>query len=432
MMLPRAQTPTDRWIVNEGARIVGAPTLETASGILVMCRDGWHAARLLAALCELDVQVREELQRLGRSLRRSTPARTLETIRAYVRAHVRFAPEKGEIFVGPLALLEQGAGDCDDHARLVYGLARTAGLSARLAFLGPPGEDPAHVVAQAHDDVAQRWRWIETTFPAELGEHPLDAVERLGAKARPDLVGGETAILHPMTLAGLTDRITDDDLTNLGDVAKSVGADPHDLLTVLWSESGMRPDAGKGRGPGGAHGLNQVIPNVFGSAGLSKLGWTGTLAEYDEASITDQLVSVVRAFLAQKGGTFPNATALYLYNFLPAYVGRANQPDFVLLAKDGSANGHPGSWYNDNKSFDRDGKGYITVADVTRQVNAIRSNGEYRDAAARLTALVGGGGGGGTGPETPPSSSGGPGVGTCLLVALGIAGAFAAADHFLG
>lgn len=169
------------------ARVVGTARGPRVFG-RVDCPDGWAAARFLIAAALEDAST-PAARNLALELRRNAPSDD-EFVRAvfdYVRARVRFVREHGEVFARSDVTLENGAGDCDDHARVVYALLKAGGVPARLAFLYRPGErGPRHVVAQGL--VEGRWTWLETTLAAELGEHPYDAAERLGLlKGRQDI-----------------------------------------------------------------------------------------------------------------------------------------------------------------------------------------------------------------------------------------------------
>ena len=158
---------------------------------VVECVDGWAAGRLVLALgCEdarapWAAELAAALRERGR-----TDWEFADAIRAYLRSRVRFQrePEGRELFQGGRYTLALGEGDCEDHARIVYALARAGGLSARLAFLHRGG-DPTHVAAQVLIDGAPVW--IETTIAAELGEHPIEAGRRLGIlSSRGDITEG--------------------------------------------------------------------------------------------------------------------------------------------------------------------------------------------------------------------------------------------------
>lgn len=158
---------------------------------LIECPDGWAAARMLTALAESDV-LRPDVQQLALMLRVAAPSDEAfaRQVQAFVKANVRFEREKGEVFTGPAVTLGAGFGDCDDHARLVYALAKAGGIDARMALLfkrGAPG--PSHAVAQL--GVSGAWWWAETTVDALFGEQPFDAAKRLGLLAEREDIATE-------------------------------------------------------------------------------------------------------------------------------------------------------------------------------------------------------------------------------------------------
>jgi hypothetical protein len=161
--------------------------------------DPWAAARLLQVLSDedagdpivrawaLDIS-RAALEASGWNAGGPTMTPELRTIvgeaiAENVQAHIRFIHEPEETFQAATTTMAAGAGDCDDHARLVYALARAAGLPAKLVFFEEDNE-PIHVVAQIGDGIGMRW--AETTLGADFGEHPYAALARLGADAAAD------------------------------------------------------------------------------------------------------------------------------------------------------------------------------------------------------------------------------------------------------
>jgi hypothetical protein len=86
--------------------------------------------------------------------------------------------------------MSAGAGDCDDHARLLYALALAGGVPAKLLFFTEDDEQPVHVVTQLQD--SRGWNWAETTIDAEYGEEPFDALERLNPDDASNPLAGRT------------------------------------------------------------------------------------------------------------------------------------------------------------------------------------------------------------------------------------------------
>lgn len=99
-----------------------------------------------------------------------------------IQERVAFAPEEGEVFAAPGIVWAARVGDCDDHARLVAATLGAVGIPTRIACLVDDEGNPTHAAAQAWLDGA--WEWVETTVPAELGEHPDDAARRGGFTRR--------------------------------------------------------------------------------------------------------------------------------------------------------------------------------------------------------------------------------------------------------
>lgn len=142
------------------------------------CRDGWQAARLIMALAAEDSKTEGAKALAGELRKHATSDRDYAAIvQQFIKDHVTFTRDVGEVFNGPDYLLEIGEGDCEDEARLAYALAVAGGLSARLAFLHRGGP-PTHAVSQVLID--GRPLWVETTVDARLGEEPNAAAVRLG------------------------------------------------------------------------------------------------------------------------------------------------------------------------------------------------------------------------------------------------------------
>jgi hypothetical protein len=157
-----------------------------------------------------------------------------------------------------------------------------------------------------------------------------------------------------------------------------------DFLKVWNSESGI---GGAKHGHGGLdyHGLNMMngplLPNV---------GWTAGGYAFGEADPADQVPYIerfydgnVRAFLGGDWSKLVGAQTLYLMNFLPAYSKHGDDPSFVLTRK-----GDRTHWYEDNPVFDPEGKGYIEVADLGRQLDraAAASGAFWTEVVARAQA----------------------------------------------
>jgi Transglutaminase-like superfamily len=156
--------------------------------------DPWAAARFLTVLADQDASdpvvrswalemLKAATQENGQAMsgpEMGPPLRELfaRTIHANVQRQIRFVHEPRETFQSARATMQLGAGDCDDHARLVHALGRAGGLKSRLAFFEEDAQ-PVHVVSRL--GAARGYTWAETTIPAKFGEHPKVAYRRLRA-----------------------------------------------------------------------------------------------------------------------------------------------------------------------------------------------------------------------------------------------------------
>jgi len=215
------------------ASVESVPSLDGSGAEVISSRmvfdDPWAAARLLFELAREDAAdpvVRGwalQILRATADAIGEPPGPTLspelrdafaEAIHANVQQQIRFVHEPKETFQSARQTMAAGAGDCDDHARLVYALARAGGLSARLIFLEEEGQ-PVHVVAKLGTSTG--YRWAETTIPADFGEDPLHALARLqpagGANPIPASTGVGFLGLDFVTPSDVQSRKTELDAT---------------------------------------------------------------------------------------------------------------------------------------------------------------------------------------------------------------------------
>ncbi len=158
---------------------------------------------------------------------------------------------------------------------------------------------------------------------------------------------------------------------------------PADMLAVWLAESGIRNIPNRQGYP--YAGLNQMGPQERSNAGFH-----GSMADWIALSCEAQLPYVERYYVAATGGNFRNmrdAASLYLVNFLPAFIGHAGEPDFVLARIDPAGPSlsspeteweawrnaknpdtgrflHRGDWYAANRGFDARHDGTIRVRDM--------------------------------------------------------------------
>jgi hypothetical protein len=173
---------------------------------------------------------------------------------------------------------------------------------------------------------------------------------------------------------------TADNYAQLRQVADAIGAEPADLLAVLYSESRLDPRADNGV----AKGLNQIT-----WAGAS--GWM-TEAQWRSLptlSVSKQLPYVQRSFLGSKavGGmglsVFANATQLYQANFAPATLSKGSADDTVLYRSAARGGGpQEDAGYRANKGLDQRGTGQIELGDLRRYLIRATDSHDFRRALA--------------------------------------------------
>jgi len=119
-------------------------------------------------------------QRLG--LSRGTAADAAAEVLRYCQGLPQYPdPPGGDDWVrDPCATAALG-GDCDDLATLALALLVCCGVTARIVWLPLPEQREDHVTCQILLD--GRWVWAEPMLRgAQLGEHPRDAVARVGGE----------------------------------------------------------------------------------------------------------------------------------------------------------------------------------------------------------------------------------------------------------
>lgn len=204
---------------SRGVALEGVTVLDSLEGpirsALARVKDGNAAYRYLLTLIRQDERVyRAELAHVASLFARAygpDPLRVAMALHRWVQLQVKFTRERVETFRSPVYTMRARFGDCDDSARLLVGLYRAGGMTAKLDRLDRPNGTPKHVFARVV--VGGRAYAAETTIPARFGEEPLDAARRLLTKGRADLVkhGGKTMSQPPFPqdvprdIAGVTD-----------------------------------------------------------------------------------------------------------------------------------------------------------------------------------------------------------------------------------
>jgi hypothetical protein len=148
--------------------------------------------------------------------------------------------------------------------------------------------------------------------------------------------------------------------------AVAIGANPHDWALLIYSESTWSPAA---KNAAGYYGLNQIGINE-----LRAVGWVGGVDAWLAQSIEGQLPYVTRFFRSKVTGvpgaiSAASAGHMYAANFLPGRVKAKADPsdvDYPLCVRgETSSNGKKTNFYEQNAVFDADGKGTITIRDMS-------------------------------------------------------------------
>lgn len=151
--------------------------------------------------------------------------------------------------------------------------------------------------------------------------------------------------------------------------AAELGVDPVDWIRPLMNESDLSYKAHNATGD--ASGIFQAMPQT-----LRNLGFPGDWHEFVKLDADKQL-PWMRKYYAPYKGKLVNATAVYMATFTPAWIPGANNPDFIICARDGSMfGGRPSAvdahtsqlWYKQNRGLDVDNDGRITVSDLTAAI----------------------------------------------------------------
>lgn len=168
-----------------------------------------------------------------------------------------------------------------------------------------------------------------------------------------------------------------------------LGADPVDLATILYNESG-------GFNPHAVNsilcaGLNQLCPGpgTFGSIveNMSLAQWNALSSEekvnrihaYAAKSAEQQLPYVEKYFKQKPAASMKSARDIYWVNFLPATYKAGTDDSFVLTRS-------PAAAYTQNAGFDTDKpkKGYITTGDLRKFTDGIRAEKGFQPILQRI------------------------------------------------
>lgn len=179
-------------------------------------------------------------------------------------------------------------------------------------------------------------------------------------------IGAEPAVVKKNTVVRVPgiEKLSKANLSALNAAAKAIGVPVDWLATVMSFETAgtFSPNVPNKAGSG-AFGLIQFMPSTAASLlgyPQTEVGKAQAAAKGKAMSFATQLKKMVIPYF--KGGKYNSLNDLYLRVFYPAAMNKA--PDYVV----GKA---PSAVYNQNKGFDKDGKGWITQKDITRTINSV-------------------------------------------------------------
>ncbi len=221
---------------------------------------------------------------------------------------------------------------------------------------------------------------------------------------------------------------TDRFLREGSEASRRLGLSWPQWLMVMNLESGISPRAGCDK--------NQPAVGIiqfYGLDTLRNLGWTGTREEFCQLADYEQLPFAVKFMSAYAPSRELTSTGrIHQAMYVPATLdppfsrspsqpitARSDKADDVLpRGISTSLKNRLVAAYNQNRGFDRAGKGYITVQDLedTDVAAAARSGSPFQVAFARLKALGLPTNGGGTGIKPVTGGQ----IGLELLAGLGI------------
>jgi len=157
----------------------------------------------------------------------------------------------------------------------------------------------------------------------------------------------------------------------------ATGIRPEWLIPVLAYESGLNPAIPNSSGtPYYGIGQNSV-------ADISAYGGGVDPTTYMTWSASQQLSTVVKGYFSRvvsKYGPLSSGIRVYQAEYLPATIPTATSLSDVISSA-------PSAYYEQNRSFDPQGKGYITVGDLGNAVSSQLSKAYVQDAISQTYAL---------------------------------------------
>lgn len=163
----------------------------------------------------------------------------------------------------------------------------------------------------------------------------------------------------------------------LAEVCSRLRCKDEDMLAVMMSESGVNPMARNNNG--NAVGLIQFMP-----ATLSALGFLGGPDAMQRLSATEQLAWVERYFKGHATQGLDSAARIYLFTFTPALgsIPESRQDTYVICGRLGPR----AVYYKANEILDRDKNGHITVGDLKRRCEEVKTSAAWAKLMAQRSS----------------------------------------------
>jgi len=272
------------------------------------------------------------------------------------------------------ALYLEGYADSLGKFQVAFGID-TAALQARLNTLGANPPLTVDGITGPKTDAAVKAFQASHGIEADgvVGPITLAALGMTGSESAP--VAKPTSGSGIIAVKGL-EKKSDAFKNKLVQVANALGIHPDWLATVISFESKGTFDPSVQNPQSKATGLIQFIPPT-----ATQLGTTiGQLAAMTDIQ---QLDYVYRYFKDIVGRPMHNLDDVYLAVFMPKHMGRSSN---TVAASAGTKE------YEQNIGFDREGKGYFTVGDITGTIHAVYNAGVARGKIPVGVAIAGGGG----------------------------------------
>lgn len=209
----------------------------------------------------------------------------------------------------------------------------------------------------------------ETKIPSALKVAPQEEEPKPKEPQKKKIVMKKSSLKNRLfKLAGIdfsaSQKLSDNFWKQFVDMSKRLGAKPEDLAKVINSESRFDAHATNvQKGKVVAKGLNQLIKPTALKLGMTENEWNN----YENESPEEQLKYVEKFFklVGPNKKAWNSATELYVANFAPSFISKSSDPNVKLYSKEQGQN------YLQNKGLDKEGKGFITISDMTKAISKL-------------------------------------------------------------